>query len=153
MPVVLLPQPDNWIGSKPGRQVGDNRYSPSGVGQQAKVKSFGRKKAKFFFTIQNDGNAPDTIRIAGTRKNKKFKPKYIQFGPGGGNVTAALFAGRHEVSNVNPGTAIRFKAIVKPQRKIIEKKKRQKFFVTSSSTTDLSLSDRVIALVKKKKSR
>lgn len=83
-------QPDQWIGRKRGNQRGDNVYNRSGVGQQVRIISERGRRAKFFFTSQNDGAVSDTLELRASNRNRYFRTKILQLTPSRKNVTAAI---------------------------------------------------------------
>ena len=84
---------DLTIGKSPVRQIGNGVYNTTGAGQSVTTKLKKVKKTRFFFEGQNDGGLADTIRMRGTRGNKKFRVAYFQTTGGFTNVTAAVGAG------------------------------------------------------------
>ena len=87
---VLNLQPDSLTGKKPVSLRGDGVYNATAAGQSFSTVSKKLKKVTLHGRIDNDGDAPDTITMGGTRKTKYFKLQYFD---GSGNATAAMYAG------------------------------------------------------------
>ena len=90
---------------------GNNIY---GVGQILRGKS-SKKSESFYFSVENDGNASDTIRSSASISSKrKFDVRIVSRG-GAGNVTARLLAGGY-VENFGAGQISGFKVQVRPKK-------------------------------------
>jgi hypothetical protein len=117
-------QPDNRIGLTAGKQFGNNRYSTSGQGQTVKLTLSGRRKAKTFFTVENDGVITDTIRVKSDKPNaRSLNGKIFQFTGGRKNVSAQVFRTGLILADVVPGGSTAFQgewsrksATVKPSQ-------------------------------------
>jgi hypothetical protein len=64
----VIPRPDLLIGKtrKLTKFIGNNIYNSDGTGQSITLKVRRKKTKKFYILVQNDGNAPDAIRVEGT---------------------------------------------------------------------------------------
>jgi len=151
-------QPDARIGSKsnPATHAIDNFYSSSGAGQEQNVKLAGRKKGKFYFSIESDGDIVAPFALVGTPASKRLKLKVLQL-TGGGNVTAALRTG-YSLGNLAPGQLELFKCIAKSKSKPNAKKKSKRKKVRETllfraSVPGTTLADSVIASIKEKKGK
>ena len=56
-------QPDNWIGTRRGRQAGNNVYNATGSRQRVTVGFRSRRSERFFFTVQNDHRRSDHLTV------------------------------------------------------------------------------------------
>ncbi len=138
--VVLTPyQPDNRVGKKAARQVGDNVYNLSGRGQKINLNSQRNRLQSFHFTTENDGTNPDVIKSRASKGNRFLKISYTQTGKG--NVTGAITSGRLSLA-LAPRESAKFKGKIKPSVKP-GKKKRGNLKVTSTSQNSPSRADRI----------
>ena len=71
---------------------------------------------KLFFTVQNDGELPDTFKVRGTRKNKDFKIKYLQLSPIRRNITGPMTRTGLVLPGLAPGARAGFKLEVDPKK-------------------------------------
>ena len=118
----IVPRPDLHIGKKIGEQRGDDLYSGNGAGQAIALKSKRNRKLKFFFTAENDGTDPDSVRIRATRSDRHFSIRYHRISPTPGDVTMSVTRGRYAASALVPGTREQFVARIKPERGIRKRK-------------------------------
>lgn len=152
---VLPYRTDLTIGTSASTPLGDGIYSAVGAGQSVRTKL---KKAKASFTYfkgQNDGGFNDSILFSGTSGNKNFKVTYVQLTDPGGNVTAALTAGRY-MSDLSTGEEALFRVQTKPTSRV-KKKGRGAMNLSIRASSDEGGMDlgrsKVIVKVKKKKKR
>lgn len=125
-------QPDNLIGKRYNRQKGNNRYNNSGAGQKVKVRLKRLRKAKTFFTVQNDGIYTDTITLRGTKPDRRtLELKVFSLTGTRKNVTGAVTRRSLVLPNLAPGQGEIFRADYK--RKSRDKKARGKILFTSTS--------------------
>jgi hypothetical protein len=138
-------QPDGRIGtsSKVAKMIGDNIYNSTGKGESksGKVK-LGKSKA-FYVSVQNDGNATDTIALKGSKASKGFVVKYFA---GKKDVTKQVIQGTYQFQNLAVGGAA-------PSIKVVVKVKTtakvgvvQKVKITT--TSGVTATDVVMAKVK-----
>ncbi|MAS96562.1 MAG: hypothetical protein CMO55_25515 [Verrucomicrobiales bacterium] len=134
-------QPDLTVGEKLGKQKGDGIYNSVGAGQKGKVKVIGRKKARLFVIQQNDGRTTNPFILAGSRKNKLFKVKYISLNGLVGNVTGNMLLGTFETADLEPGQTHIMRVDIKATPKAKSRTAKYKGFVRSrdpnASTTEL----------------
>lgn len=134
----------------------DNFYSPSGAGQLQKVILRGRKKKKFYFSVENDGNIAAPFSVVGTPASKRMKFTVLNL-TSGGNVTAALTVG-YALGNLAPGQLELFECTAKSKSKPNSKKKKKRKKVRESLLFRASIPgttnvDSVIAAIKEKKKK
>jgi hypothetical protein len=106
-------QPDGRIGtsSKVAKMVGDNLYNGTGHGQSKGGKAKHNKTKAFYVSLQNDGNATDTIAVKGSKSSKGFVVKYYV---GKKDVTKQVVRGTYQIQNLAAGgTAKSIKVVVK----------------------------------------
>jgi len=84
------PQPDLTIGSTLAVQVGDGIYNNDATGQTIRQAATKKRKAVFYFKVENDSAAPDSITLTATRSDKRIGAAYFDLSNGRRNVTAAL---------------------------------------------------------------
>jgi hypothetical protein len=140
-------QPDNRIGTKSGNQRGNNLYNLTGAGQTASIKMKGNRSGKGFFTLQNDGDVPDSFLVRATKGNRKLKIVYKQ--SPGGNVTAAITGAGLTLNDLDPAATAGFIAIIKGTRSSRGKRASRKLTIPSTSLTD-GETDTAKAKIKKK---
>jgi hypothetical protein len=106
-------QPDGRIGTstKVAKMVGDNIYNGTGKHQsKSGTAKIGKSKA-FYVSVQNDGNATDSITLKGLKASKGFVVKYYV---GKKDVTKAVVRGTYQLQNLAAGaTAKSLKIVVK----------------------------------------
>jgi hypothetical protein len=110
---VSAHQPDGRIGtsSKVVKMVGDNVYNATGKGQTKGGKAKLNKTKTFYVSVQNDGNATDTIAVKGNKGAKGFTVKYYV---GKKDVTKQVVNGTYQFQNLAAGgTAKSIKVVVK----------------------------------------
>ena len=140
--VAGLYQPDLQMNS-----IGGNLY---GGGQVVSLLSRRARPVAASGSAGNDGIAPDTVSLSGTRGNRLFKVDYSS----GGNVTAALHTGSFRTPTLAAGGAAHpITATVMPARKAFKKRtrrgkkkwKRRNFAVSigARSAGDLGASDSI----------
>ena len=109
-------QPDGRIGtsSKVAKMVGDNIYNATGKHQSKYGHTKPGKSKAFYVSVQNDGNATDTITLKGLKASKGFIVKYYV---GKKDVTKAVVRGTYQIQNLAAGaTAKSLKIVVKVKR-------------------------------------
>ncbi|MDF1862091.1 MAG: PQQ-dependent sugar dehydrogenase [Verrucomicrobiales bacterium] len=136
--VFELIQPDLLIGKSSGRLIGNNRYNTLS-GQKIRVISKGRKPARAFFRIQNDGSSSERIRIAGTKSSSSGKITYLLRSPSSGNVSSAIFIGAYLSSALEASQSELVQVQIKPKRSF---KRTSKVLIRAFSTRDSSKRDR-----------
>lgn len=121
-------QPDTIVGAKPYSGNGDNLYDASGAGQSHAAVSVGLRPVKAWWTLQNDGDAVDSIRCTGTPANRDFAITYTRRALGRTtNISAAVVAGTHVERNVTPSEWGRLVcAEVRPSASLRKKKGKRK---------------------------
>lgn len=135
-------QPDVIVGASPFTGVGDNIYNASGSGQSFALTSTSLRPVNAWWTVQNDGDAVDTMRLTGGAGTRDFSITYTRRSLGRIiNVTAAVIAGTHLEINVSPSETGRLlSAEVRPGptlRKKVKKKKKKKWTILRSSYATL----------------
>jgi len=105
-------QPDLRIGKRrnPARQKGNSRYNGSGAGQKIRVPLRGKRKSRWFFTVENDGNLVDNIGLRGQRSGGKIRTRFFRLIGGRQNVTGALVRGKLVAAGLGPGQQVTFLA-------------------------------------------
>jgi len=106
-------QPDGRIGtsSKVAKMVGDNVYNATGKSQSKSGKAKHNKTKTFYVSVQNDGDATDTIALKGSKSAKGFTVKYYA---GKKDVTKQVVRGTYQFQNLAAGgTAASIKVVVK----------------------------------------
>lgn len=83
-------RPDAMIGKKFSRQRGNDYYNHTGGKQEVSQATSGRQSMTYYFTVQNDGELPDTISISARGKSGRFIERYYQMTGGTENVTAQI---------------------------------------------------------------
>ena len=109
-------QPDGRIGtsSTVAKMVGDNIYNATGKHQGKYGHAKPGKSKAFYVSVQNDGNATDTITLKGLKASKGFIVKYYV---GKKDVTKAVVRGTYQIQNLAAGaTAKSLKIVVKVKR-------------------------------------
>lgn len=89
-------QPDLRIGQKsnPLTHRVDGAYSAAGAGQMLNLKITGRKTAKAFLSLENDGDIADDLKLTATRTNRTVRLTAFLLTGGKQNITAQLAAGQ-----------------------------------------------------------
>lgn len=127
-------QPDNRIGLSLGRQIGNNRYNTNGAGQTIALKLSGKRKAKTFFTVDNDGLYLDSIRVKSDAPSRRsLNGKVFSLTGGRRNVSAQVFRTGLALTDLAPGGSVAFQG--EWSRKSLKVKPKQTAKLTSSSTT------------------
>jgi hypothetical protein len=145
--VISIYQPDALVGKKSSSLKGNNIYN-TGSGQKITQKSKNRKKLKWYFGIENDGNKSDDFPISLTGKNNYFRTKLRA--SNGANVTASATVGTLQASLAS-GEKTLYKFEVKPTSKSKEKSKSRTFSFRTRSTTAIEKYDIAKAKAKTKK--
>ena len=141
-------RPDATIGKSFNRQKGNDFYNRSGAKQKLSLVTTGRKMLDYCFTIQNDGELVDTIKMAGSKRNRKFDAKYMKLTGGRINVTGAFNLGKY-TSDFQSRGLIQFKLTAKPTH-LLSRSRRSASRTFSISARSGELLDRVKATAKKK---
>jgi uncharacterized repeat protein (TIGR03806 family) len=131
-------QPDLLIGKSSGRLIGNDRYN-SLSGQKIRVISKGRKPARVFFRIQNDGSSNERIRIAGTKSSSSGKITYLLRSPSSGNVSSAVFIGAYLSSALENSQSELVQVRINPKRSF---NRTSRVLIRAFSTRDTSKRDR-----------
>jgi hypothetical protein len=106
-------QPDGRIGtsSEVAKMVGDNVYNDTGDGQGKGGEAKRGKTKTFYVSVQNDGNATDTI---GVRVNGGAKGFVVKYYIGKKDMTKQVVRGTYQFQNLAAdGTARSIKVVVK----------------------------------------
>lgn len=151
-------RPDNWIGSGPRSGVGDGIYNTTGAGQTLAAFSNKLAPVSAWLTITADGNTSDDCLVSGRGGNADFKVTYTRHhSTQRGNVTAAMIAGTHAETNLDPAESGRLiKVEVTPSPKLKRKVKKgkrfrilylRKSFATTLTTTSQTWTGRSDAVV------
>ncbi len=152
--VTILADARIGSNSNPATHLINNFYSPSGAGQLQNVKLKGRKKKKFYFSVENDGNIAAPFSVVGTPASKRMKFTVLNL-TRGGNVTAALTVG-YAMGNLAPGQLELFQCTAKSKSRPKSKKKKKRKKVREvllfrASIPGTSHVDSVVASIKEKK--
>ncbi len=127
-------QPDNRIGLKKGKQIGNNRYNAGGAGQTVALKLVKTRKAKTFFTVENDGIVTDTIRVKSDKPNARtLKGKVFRTTGGRKNVSAQVFRAGLVLDGLAPNAGVAFQG--EWSRKSATRKAKQTVKIRSTSLT------------------
>lgn len=143
-----LVQPDLRIGTKRQltRQKGDDIINSNGASQKIRLKLVDRRKKRFFFTIENDGNVVDDLRLNEVGGGKFLKTKYFDVQGGGRtNVSGTVRTGGEVVSDLRAGKLNRFEA--QTRYKTLSKRPKRKLRITGSSIHSPADADTVKAKV------
>jgi hypothetical protein len=132
-------QPDGRIGTstKVAKMVGDNIYNATGKRQSKSGSAKIGKSKAFYVSVQNDGNATDTITLKGLKASKGFVVKYYV---GKKDVTKAVVRGTYQIQNLAAGaTAKSLKIVVKvkPTAKVGAIQKLKVTATSGVSATDV----------------
>lgn len=97
-------QPDLRIGQKsnPLTHLVDGSYNGAGSGQTLNFKLTGKKTAKAFLSLENDGDIADDLTLTATRANRTVRLAACRLTGGKENITAQLAAGE-AFDNAAPG--------------------------------------------------
>jgi uncharacterized membrane protein len=124
------------VGKKPF--VGNDVYNRTGEKQTVKGAT-AKKPVRYTVRVQNDGNAPDTLRVKGTRSNKTFT---VTYKAGTNNITKQATKGTYRVRNLAPGASRLITVTVTP-KKTTKVGAKTPTKVTITSTTDTTKTDTV----------
>jgi len=141
--------PDCKIGFRSVNQRGDNLYNLSAAGQTLSIRSKRNRLARFYYTIENDSDAVDSLLVRATRGNRYFRTSYTQLSVN--SVSGSITGGGLTIVDLDPGESASFVAKVKPRLRGSVKRKKRSFLVTASSLGDTSKYDRVKAVVRAKR--
>ena len=144
-------QPDMKIGTKKrlASLRGNDVYNSNGARQKAKLKIYGRKKAKLFFAAENDGNVVDDIRMRAISSKRVLSAKHYRLTGGRRNVTALLKRNQVAAPGLKPGETSLFESRVKFKKP--NGPRRQKLLVRGTSNTAPTATDTARADVIRKK--
>ncbi|MEX2578019.1 MAG: choice-of-anchor Q domain-containing protein [Verrucomicrobiales bacterium] len=142
-------QPDARIGRRanPATHKIDDYYSAFAVGQLQRVKLKDRRKSKFHFSVENDGDIAAPLLVRGNRANKTLRLKVFRLTGGRVNVTGAIRRG-YALGEVASGGTVVFRGHVKARSKKKRARQRLTFRAASGGTV---LSDAVRAKVFQKR--
>jgi hypothetical protein len=131
------------VGKKPF--VGNDVYNRTGEKQTVKGAT-AKKPVRYTVRVQNDGNAPDTLRVKGTRSSKTFT---VTYKAGTNNITKQATKGTYRVRNLAPGASRLITITVTPKKttKIGAKTPTK---VTITSTTDTTKTDTVKTITRRR---
>ena len=143
-------QPDNWIGLRLGRQVGNNVYNSNGASQKVRLVFKNSRSRKLFVTAQNDRLVPDLLKVKATRERRVFKITWFQRnGAGRGNVTAQVTSGSGlQLPEMSAADRIQFSAKVTPRPR---RRGTRRIYINSSSGFPGIGIDRVLGIMKIRK--
>ena len=127
-------QPDAKIGSKPTSLRGNAIYNTTGAGQRATIMISGKKTAKAYLALENDGDVIDDLTLSGPAGSRMIRLTYLQ--TGGGNVTAPVRTGSLTLEEVDPGQSIAFQLIAKGEPKFKLRKSKYKARMSAASASD-----------------
>lgn len=140
--------PDLRIGMERSiaRQNGDGIFNTTGFSQRIKIKLKRRKKERFYFTIENDGNVVDDVRLTETGAGKRLKTKYFNIQGGGRvNVSGTVRMGGEAASDLRPGKLERFEGLARYRS--LSKRPKRKLRITGSSIHSPADADTVKAKI------
>jgi hypothetical protein len=83
-----------------GALVGDDVYTPGGAGQTRQLLTPAGRTATFGLRLENDGSAPDRLRLTGQGSFGTFGVRYFD---GRVNVTPRVVAGTYRTPTLAPG--------------------------------------------------
>jgi hypothetical protein len=121
--------------------VGSNVYNTTGKKQTRAATVKKGKKVTFTVRAQNDGNAPDALRVKGTKSTKTFT---ITYRAGKKNVTKKVVRGTYRTPSLAPGAHRDITVTIAPTKKATKNKKATAK-VTVTSTSDTTKKDTVKA--------
>lgn len=110
---VVIRRPDAHIKAATGTFVGNNVYNTTGAKQTRSAKVRPGKKVTFTVRLQNDGDAPDTLRVTGPKGTRAFR---IVYRSGTTNITKKVRAGTWSTGNLAPGATRSITVTVSPTK-------------------------------------
>lgn len=137
-------RPDNLIGTAPGSGSGNDIYNASGAAQALAMTSSRLAPVQAWLTITADGNVSDDYRVSGGSGNGDFSVTYTRYhSTRRTNVTAAMIAGTHIETNLDPAESGRMiKADIIPsaqlKRKVKKGKRKRIVYLRKSYMTALT---------------
>ncbi len=110
---VVIRRPDAHIRKGSGQFVGNNVYNTTGASQKRAAKVRSGRSVTFAVRLQNDGDAPDTLRVTGPASTKAFRVVYRS---GGTNITKQVRAGTWSTGSLAPGATRSITVTVSPKK-------------------------------------
>jgi hypothetical protein len=136
-------QPDGLVGIGGGAQAGQGVYNTTGKKQAKATKVKRGKSVSFSWTVENDGNVTDAVKLkAASNSLGGFKVKYLV---GSTDVTKKVNAGKYS-KKLTAGAAVTVKAKV-TVLKSADKQSTKKLLLLATSKTDGAKRDAVRASV------
>jgi alpha-tubulin suppressor-like RCC1 family protein len=111
---VVIRRPDAHIKVGTGTFVGNDVYNTTGARQKRAAKVRPGKKVTFTVRLQNDGDAPDTLRVTGPKGTPAFRVVYRS---GTTNITKRVRAGTWSTGNLTPGATRSITVTVSPTKR------------------------------------
>lgn len=123
------------------RQDGDGVFNSNGGSQSIRLKLNRKRKERFFFTIENEGNVVDDLRLVEIGGGKFLRTKYFNIQSGRVNVSATIKTGGEVASDLRPGKFERFEAQTK--YRTLRKRPKRRVRITGSSIHEPANTDTV----------
>ena len=105
---------DTKIGPSRQRQKGNNFYTRTSPRQHLQLRKKAGKPHRFYFTVENDGNVFDDLRVRAASGGSKYRVTYREMG--GGNITRQLTGGGAAIGLV-PNGKVLVQAVARPKGK------------------------------------
>ena len=96
----FAPQPDGRIRKGSGPFIGGNVYNETADGQTQTASRAQESTVKFGVSVQNDGEAGDSMRVQADGSTSDYRVKYFVATT---NVTGAVVAGTYRTPTLEPG--------------------------------------------------
>jgi alpha-tubulin suppressor-like RCC1 family protein len=143
-PVTRRPDALVRVGKK--AFAGNDVYNTTGKRQTRAAKVKKGKKVTFTVRAQNDGNAPDALRVRGPRSTRTFT---ITYRAGTKNITKKVVKGTYRTPSLTPGASRDITVTITPTKKATKNKKAIAT-VTVTSIADTTKKDTVKAVATRK---
>ena len=143
---VVIRRPDAHIKVGTGTFVGNNVYNTTGAKQKRSAKVRPGKTVRFTVRLQNDGDAPDTLRVTGPTGTRALR---IVYQSGTTNITKKVRAGTWSTGSLAPGATRSITVTVSPT-KAAEKGATVTRKITVRSSAQPTIRDVVVLTVRRR---
>jgi hypothetical protein len=126
--------------------VGNDVYNATGAGQTRSTTAPPGQRRSFVVRMQNDGSAPDALRVRGCSASTGFRVRYFAGATGTTEVTSAVVGGTYTVGPLAPNGTAAVRLDVTPAA-ATRTGAVQSCLVTATSTSAAAVSDTVLARV------
>lgn len=137
-------RPDARIGLRAPATRGNNLYNTNGAGQTQTLVHRSRRKATWSARFENDGNVPDSYRLAAAKTTSRFRVSLFRLTGGRVNVTAATRAGLHITPVTAPKGFVDYQHEIVAQGSKRDRSGSMRAWLQGASTTDGTI-DRVVS--------